>query len=196
MQEAARVLINDLIHERNLETAGTYALQTYDNLRDKNNGLNQESEDIAGGAHRLAHVRYQNNGDMIKAEKIAREVMRIKHDHGLLGDSGILLARILQTQGKLGNETTELYERSLVIFVRHGGVDGLNTATGNTSIGDFYQQRAESKTPALRKVELLKAQGYYKEAVRIYSKIYGPHNSNTTKTAPALKAIVFELSRV
>jgi tetratricopeptide (TPR) repeat protein len=202
VQEAAGVLINCLIHEGNLETAETYAQQTYDNLRDKKNGLNQESEDVAGGAHNLAHVLYQKSGDMIKAEKIAREVMRIrgqlhKHDHYLLGDSGILLARILESQGKLGNETRELYERSLVIFVRHGGVDGLNTATGNTSIGDFYQQRAiESKTPASRKIELLKAQGYYKEALRIYNKIYGPHNSYTTETVSALRAIAFELSRV
>jgi hypothetical protein len=56
---------------------------------------------------------YRQKGDLIKAEKLAREFLRIRTPISDSKTSFDLLVRILSTQGKLGNETRELYERSL-----------------------------------------------------------------------------------
>jgi hypothetical protein len=51
------------------------------------------------------------------------------------GLSCILVARILDSQGKADSETKEMYERSLAILVRNEGPNGANTADVNTDIG-------------------------------------------------------------
>jgi hypothetical protein len=61
VQEAAGVLINILIWKGDLFDAERYAQVTYSNLRDKKNGMDQESE-----AYNLANVILQQKGDMIK----------------------------------------------------------------------------------------------------------------------------------
>jgi hypothetical protein len=42
-------------------------------LRDKKNGIDQESEAVADGAYNLADVIFRQDGDLIKAEELARE---------------------------------------------------------------------------------------------------------------------------
>jgi hypothetical protein len=76
VQEAAGILINNLILKGNLFDAELYAQVTYGNLRDKN-GIDQESEVVAEGAHCLADVIYRQDGNLIKAEELARESLRI-----------------------------------------------------------------------------------------------------------------------
>jgi tetratricopeptide (TPR) repeat protein len=77
VQEAAGELIDILIKKGDLFDAERYAQVTYGNLRDKKNGMDPESEEIAKGAYNLAHVIYEQKGDLIKAEKLARESLRI-----------------------------------------------------------------------------------------------------------------------
>jgi flagellar hook assembly protein FlgD len=78
VQEAAGLLINILIVKGDLFDAERYAQVTYGNLRDKKNGRDQESEEMATGAYNLADVIYRQKGDLIKAEELARESLRIR----------------------------------------------------------------------------------------------------------------------
>jgi hypothetical protein len=145
VQEAAGVLIEILISKGDLYDAERYAQVTYGNLRDKKNDIDQEGEDMAKGAYNLANVIHEQNGDLIKAEELARESLRIRtlvygnnHNNDYFSVSCDLLAGILSAQGKFGDETRGLYERSLAITIRNQGPDGLHTAIGNFNIGAFY----------------------------------------------------------
>jgi hypothetical protein len=198
VQEAAGVLINVLISKGDLFDAERYAQVTYGNLRDKKNGIDQESEAVAMGAYNLADVIYRQQGDLIKAEGLARESLRIRiliygiNNH-CIGMSCSLLASILRIQGQLGDETRGLYERCLANFIRNHGPDDHNTAAGNYDLGLFYGQLAEKQTNVdLEQKQLLLAKAYYKESHRILLKIYGPTHSGTIDAASKL-AMVCEI---
>jgi flagellar hook assembly protein FlgD len=81
VQEAAGILINILTLKGDLFDAEHYAQVTYGNLRDKKNGIDQEGEEMAMGAYNLANVILKQNGDLIKAEELARESLRIRTLH-------------------------------------------------------------------------------------------------------------------
>jgi hypothetical protein len=61
VHEAAGVLINILISKGDLFDAERYAQVTYGNLRDKKNGIDQESEAVATGAFNLANVIFSQD---------------------------------------------------------------------------------------------------------------------------------------
>jgi hypothetical protein len=109
VQEAAGSLIECLIYKGDFFNAQRYAEQTYENLRDSKNGMNQEGEGVARGAHNLADVIFQNvnSADLIKAEGLAREALGIRDKfhcpyHFNVGRSCTLLAIILQRKMELG----------------------------------------------------------------------------------------------
>jgi hypothetical protein len=157
LQEAAGILINVLITKGDLFDAELYAQVTYGNLRDRQNGIDQESEVVAQGAYNLANVIFRQKGDLlINAEELARESLRIRtliydSNHSTEDVSCDLLARILSTQGKLGDETRGLFERSLAISIRNKGPDGVNAAAGNYSIGQFYQKLARQQSTVIKR---------------------------------------------
>jgi hypothetical protein len=82
---------------------------------------------VAQGANNLADViSRQDDGDLIKAEGLASIRIRDKlygAYNSRVSVSCLLLSRILQKQGKLGDETKESFERSLAIFIRNEGPD-------------------------------------------------------------------------
>jgi hypothetical protein len=82
VQEAAGMLIGSLIHKGDLSNAERFAQQTYENLRDRKNGIDQEGEVVAKGSYNLANVSYQQDGGgllkALKAEGLARESLRIR----------------------------------------------------------------------------------------------------------------------
>jgi hypothetical protein len=66
--------------------------------------MDQESEAIAKGAYNLANVIYEQKGDLMKAEELARESLRITSlindsNHQSVGSICNLLANILRIQG-------------------------------------------------------------------------------------------------
>jgi hypothetical protein len=82
-------------------------------LRDKKNGIDQESEAVADGAYNLADVIFRQDGDLIKAEELAREslwILSLIYDshHHRVGKACCLLANILMAQDQLGDETRGL----------------------------------------------------------------------------------------
>jgi hypothetical protein len=203
VQEAAVRLIECLLGKGDLLNADRFAEQTYANLRDIKNGIDQEGEIAANVAHNWADVIYQQeDGDLIKAEGLAREAIRIRDKlfaarDGEVSSSRLLLAKILERQGKFGDETKELFERSLAIYTRKEGPDAGNTAATNSAIGRFYYQFAMRQSIVHKKrTQLLLAKLYLDEAVRIESKIHSPTHPNRVAAASLLSAVLIELSRV
>jgi tetratricopeptide (TPR) repeat protein len=203
VQVAAGILINSLIQQGDLFNAERFAEQTYQNLRDVKNGMDQKGEDVAMGAFNLADVIYrQDDGDLIKAEKLARESLRIRtrlysSNYYLIGMSCMLLAKILLNQDKYGDETKELLERSLAICVENEGLNGTNTAAGNTDIGRFHYKLAMIQSIiSIKRTQLLLAKSYAEEAIRIVRKIHNPTHPNYISAAFLLSDILRELSTV
>jgi tetratricopeptide (TPR) repeat protein len=201
VQEAAGALIECLICMEDFEHAETFAQLTLESLKDPGNGLDQQSEAVARGYYDLGHVIFQQKGDLVKAEKLVRESLRIRSrlhggDHADVGVSSSLLAHILQAQGKLGIETKELYERSLAISVNNFGSDGFNTAASNGNLGTFYHRQAEeSQSAGIKKEHLSQSVFKFKEVLRIYTKIFGPDHPDTVKASSQLSIVTHELSK-
>jgi tetratricopeptide (TPR) repeat protein len=200
VQKAAGALIQCLINKDDLYNAERFAEATLDSLKDPANGLDQESKEVAGGYHNLANVINAQEGDLVKAEMLARESLRITtrvygNDHVNLGPSCDLLARILMSQGDLGDETMELFERSLANNTKDHGPDGTNTAISYVNLGVFYDQLADRQQVVERKMAYLHiSNSKFKEAVRMYTKIFGPDNLQSIKASSKLSIILRRLS--
>jgi tetratricopeptide (TPR) repeat protein len=78
VQVAAGALIRCLTHTGNLQSAETFAQMTLDILRDPANKMDQEGEQVGIGYYNLAKVIGALNNDDPKAEKFAREALRIR----------------------------------------------------------------------------------------------------------------------
>jgi tetratricopeptide (TPR) repeat protein len=200
VQEAASWLIDCLIYKKDFEHAETFAQLTLESLKDPGNGLDQQSEAVAKGYYDLGHVIYQQKGDLVKAEKLARESLRIRTrlfggDHGQVGIPCGLLARILQDQGKLGIETKELFERCLAIEIKNFGSEGFSTAASNINLGSFYHLQAEaSLSTGIRKELLSLSLSKLKEALRIYTKLFGQDYPNAVQASSQLSIVTRKLS--
>jgi tetratricopeptide (TPR) repeat protein len=139
------------------------------------------------GAYNLADVINQQLGDLVKAEELARESLRILSlindiNHYRVGRTCNLLANILRMQGQLGDETRGLYEHYLANSIQNGGPDGLTTASGNFNLGLVYHQRANIENSIdSKQTQLLLANSHFEEALRIYSKTFGPTHAETVK---------------
>jgi tetratricopeptide (TPR) repeat protein len=200
VQEAASWLIECLVDKGDYEHAETFAQLTLESLKDPGNGLDQQSEAVAKGYHDLGDVIFHSKGDLVKAEKLIRESLRVRtrlhgDDHRNVGGSASLLAIILQTQGKLGIETKELFERSLAIDIKNFGSEGINTAASNVNLGNFYHLQAEaSQSTGIRKELLSLSFSKLKEALRIYTKLFGPDHPNTVQASSQLSIVTHKLS--
>jgi tetratricopeptide (TPR) repeat protein len=201
VQKAAGNLIECLTHKGDFYDAERFAQATLDSLKDPGNEVDQQSEEVATGYFNLAHViNGQQQGDLVKAEMLVRESLRIRarifhNDDSHVGMSTGLLANILHSQGNLCNETKELYERSLAIDIKNEGLEGVNTAAANGRLGIFYHQLAKSQQNGkTRKEHLLLSRSKCKEALRIYTKIFGPDDPRTIIASSDLSMISRELS--
>jgi tetratricopeptide (TPR) repeat protein len=206
VQKAAGVLIHILIKKGDLYDAERYAQVTYGHLRDRKNGIDQDSEAVAEGAYNLASVIFQQEGDLIKAEELARESLRIRtliydSDHDSLdvsyGNICGLLATILRVQGKYGDETTRLYKRNVAILTRNYGPDAPKTAAGNYILGRCYHEFActQEALVDVKQTQLVLAKAYYEESYRIYLKIYGSNHPEVVDSESQLAIVSNELSK-
>jgi hypothetical protein len=135
-----------------------------------------------------------------KAEMLVREAYRIRvqlygNNHYHSGQNAKLLASILMSKGKYGDETKKLFERFLATSIRNEGPDAANTASGNTSLGTFHYELAKRQlTAGTKKEQLCLARSYYIETVRIWTKLYGSSNSKTIEYVSRLSHIELDLS--
>jgi tetratricopeptide (TPR) repeat protein len=195
VQHAASSLIECNINKGDFDHAETFAQLTLDSLKDPGNGLDQQSEAVARGHHDLGRVKYQQKGDLVKSEKLVRESLRIRTrlyggDHADVGVSASLLANILLAEGKLGIETKELYERCVAINVKNFGSEGINTAASNSNLGNFYHLQTEVSLSAGRKKEHLSLSvSKFKEALRIFTELFGPDHPKTVLTSSQLSIV-------
>jgi hypothetical protein len=135
----------------------------------------------------------------VKAEKLARDALRIRtlifgSKHNNLRDTTDLLAKVLMLQGKLGNEAKELLLRSLANSIRNEGPEGANAATANSNLGCYYKILATKQPTAdLKRNNLQQAKSHVVEAIRIFTKVYGPAHPDTTAARDNLASIFSEL---
>jgi tetratricopeptide (TPR) repeat protein len=201
VQEAASTLIECLIHKGDLSKAELFAQMTLDSLKDSNNGLDQQSEAMAKGYYDLANVINEQRADLVKAENLARESLRIRvliegsSYNRLVAATASLLASILMRESKLGSETKELLERVLSISIRNYGLDGANTANAYMCLGLFHCQLAKvQQTVETRKINLHVSEIKIKEALRIYTVIYGSDDPSTLGILSDLSSTLSMLS--
>jgi tetratricopeptide (TPR) repeat protein len=201
VQEAAGKLIQCLTFKGDLDKAELFAQMTLDSLKDRANKVDQEGEEVAEGYFNVGRVlSFQPNGDLVKAEMLARESLRIRarlcgSNHFRVGSSIGLLASILRQQGSVGDEVRELYEHSLAIKVKTDGSDGGTAAVGNLNLGHFHYQVSQTNLSAgKRKEHLSVSKSYFKEGLRIYIKIFGLDHPDTIEAASCLSMISLELS--
>jgi hypothetical protein len=99
------------------------------------------------------------------------------------------------SQGNLSNETKELHEHSLAICTKYEGPDGVNTAIASMKLGSFYYQLADTQRSAeTRREHLYLSQSNYKEAVRIYTKAFGPDHPRTIQVSSDLSSVSRDLN--
>mmetsp|Transcript_3129 Transcript_3129/g.3277 ORF Transcript_3129/g.3277 Transcript_3129/m.3277 type:complete len:468 (+) Transcript_3129:190-1593(+) len=194
-QEAAGILISSLTHKGDLYNACRFAEVTYSNLKDPKNKINQESEQVAFGAHNLADVLYKQGEDLVKAEELSRHALRIRmkiqRESQPVGMTCNLLANILKKLKKEGDEAKILLQRSLAIDIRHEGPDGVNTLYGHYNISALYLELADKqRTSEAKKIDLNLAKSHFEEALRIQSKIFGPNHPMTKRFVDKLADIV------
>jgi hypothetical protein len=109
----------------------------------------------------------------------------------------LLLAKILYQQGKVGDRTKELLERSLSIFIRNEGPDGMNTAVVSIYMGHFYYRLAmRQSTVHTKRTQLILAKSYSQEAARIETKIHSPTHPTRVESASLLSKVLNELSSI
>jgi tetratricopeptide (TPR) repeat protein len=200
VQEAAGTLIQCLSRKGDYYDSERFAEAVLSSLKDPKNGVNQNSEEVAQGYSDLGNVIYLQGGDYLKAETLIRESLRIRsllndNEHQNVGLSVGLLASILKAQGKLGNETKELMDRSLAIDTKHFGPDGVNTAISTARIGAFYHQLAETTSQSAdSKINYLRlSETSFKEALRINMKTRGPNHSGTMDVSSKLSIVSLRL---
>jgi hypothetical protein len=81
----------------------------------------------------------------------------------------------------------ELLEQSLVTDIRNCGPDGANTAINHLNVGIYYCQPAEAQQNVeTRKEHLRLSEIKIKEALRIYTKIYGADNQRILRYSTEL----------
>jgi hypothetical protein len=164
--------------------------------------MDQEGEEMAQGAFNLADVIYRQAGDLVNAEKLARESLRIRSkifekDSAVMCGSYHLLANILRVQSKLGDETKGLYDRSLRISIINEGKDASITAIRTMNFGLFYVELANIQpTAPLRREQLLQAKSHIFEGNRIFLKLYGPMHPTSINSASQLATATTELSKI
>jgi hypothetical protein len=197
VQKAAGILIDILIRKGDLFDAERFAVVTYGNLRDSKNGMDQEGIEMATGSYNLAFVILLQDGDLVKAEKLARESFHIRSlkfgmNHPETGASSSLLARILAAGKGPGDERIlTLAKESLAIILKNQGPDGRDTAVSNNNLAVYYYQQVFVLTtiPA-QEASLKLAKTHILEAIRIYSKVYGPTNKSTLDAKATLANIL------
>jgi hypothetical protein len=187
VQEGAGKLIECLNFKNDYSKAELYAQMTLDSLKDPANKVNQESGEVAKGYFDLGNVIHKADGDLVKAEMLVRESYRIRI--GLRGGDRVdidvghscdLLGSILASQGKLDNETMELFERSSAVNIKNYGLDGTNTANSIVNFGMFYQLLAGKQQNTEKRLEYLRlSKSKYDEAIRIYIKNFGLNSPQT-----------------
>jgi tetratricopeptide (TPR) repeat protein len=179
VQDAAGTLIECLIHKGDLDKAELFAQMTLDSLRDPANQVDQDGPSVAIGYYNLGSVIHAQQGDLDKAERLARESYRIEvhlngKNHMDVAAASNVLANILRSKGNLGDETKKLYESSLAAHIKNEGLDGINIAIGYNNLSKFHLELANKEPTAAVKIEqLCLAKSCVKETIRIYSKIYG-----------------------
>ena len=98
-------------------------------------------------------------------------------DHTLTGQCLGQLGIALMGQNKLGDETRAVLQRALEINILNLGPDAEIVGVSNNNLGFFHYKRGE----------YVQAKRYFKEALRICTKVHGPEHPETVKVRENLR---------
>ena len=90
-------------------------------------------------------------------------------NHNNTGECVTVLGAALLSQDKFDDETRAVIQRSLYIHLLNLGPDAKNVGIANHSLGVFHEKRGD----------FVLAKPFYKEALRIYTKVQGPDHPET-----------------
>ena len=135
--------------------------------------VDPESIDKAELAYYLGKI-YNADKEFEYAERALRATLvwyeRVHGvDHTLTGQCLHELGTALVGQNKLGDETRAVLHRTLDIFLLNLGPDAQRVGVANNNFGIFYEKRGE----------FVQARRFFKEALRISTKVHGPEHPNT-----------------
>jgi hypothetical protein len=90
------------------------------------------------------------------------------------------------------------YKHIYISCHKHLGPDGINTGSAYANIGNYYSLLADSKQISLNsKKEFLQLSiTKFKEAVRIFRKIFGPDHPRVLDASSDLSSLVRKLTEV
>jgi hypothetical protein len=149
--------------------------------------LKKQSQPVlegAKGASNLVDVIHKQDGDLSRAELLAREFLHIRcmlpgNCTSMISKSCTLLAKILTGQTKFEDETKYLMERSIRLFISDELLDGPNISSSNLDFAIFYRLLAgKESTVDLKRKFLLLAKKYCEEGSRSAAKIIASNHSN------------------
>jgi tetratricopeptide (TPR) repeat protein len=149
--------------------------------------------------HNLAFLILSRKWDLIRAEKLERESIRIRillfgNDNAKLGETYDILGQILQAQGNFGEETLTSFKYALAIPLRNEGPYGLNTAMGNSNLAGFYYEFAGMQlTIDSKRAQLLLAKSHYEVSLRFYLERLGPTHDETIFATSSVEDVTRKL---
>lgn len=200
---AANQMIQNLIDLKEFGDAERYARISYDCLT---RPVDTESIGVAHAAMALADVTYkliceskQEGWNMLEAEMLARKAIRIYekiygHDNLAYQATAFqVLSKILTSIGNHDIEAKDLFEKALSIYVDSEGTNGHNVAIMNYQLGLFHLKMAMADkatygTAWIREGAISKI--YWKEAIRINTKLHGPTHDQTLQSISMLSGMI------
>jgi tetratricopeptide (TPR) repeat protein len=171
--------------------------------------LDPESYEAAKAAGNLARASYnliEANGlgsaDIEEAEMLASEAVRIIR--ALKGPSDVnipcfllVLVNIRFKKKDYGEGAKSLLEDYLAHAIRDQGIDGEHTADIHDDLGHFYYQIVDTLSSSdAKRTHLQQSESHYKEALRIYTKIYGSKHQQSLALASELSLVSIELEQI
>jgi hypothetical protein len=130
---------------------------------------------------------------------LARQAVRIKEqnhgiNHPLTASSLSTLSDILRLLNGNDDELKDLLERCLAINIKREGIDGHNVAMYNFDLGRFHHEVSMNMSSFGARIEQLHlAVSFLNEAIRIATKVYGPHHQITLQFEEKIAKIMESL---
>jgi hypothetical protein len=154
---------------------------------------------LADVTYKLIYESKQEGWDILEAEMLARKAIRIYekiYGHNNLAYQATafqVLSKILTSIGNHDVEAKDLFEKALSIYVDSEGTNGHNVAIMNYQLGLFHLRMAvaDKTTYGMARIrEGAISKIYWKEAIRINTKLHGSTHDQTLQSISMLSGMI------
>ena len=157
---------------------------SYRNFRDPDSLAKAERTYLLGRVYN-ANKQYEYAERVLRAALVWYErVYGVNHTK--TGACVTELGLALLDQNKLDDETRAVLQRVLDINVLNQGPNAESVGIANDNLGIFHEKRGE----------YVQAKRFYKEALRIYTKVYGPEHPETVQVKENLLLDLLHVSAI